>query len=66
MNIALVTDYDAELEGHPDIAPVTHEAVLKVFSENNDKLKRLLMAMITNMPQERDCDCSTAAGALVD
>ena len=38
-NIALVTDYDAGLEGTDDIPPVTEEEVLKVFDENNEKVK---------------------------
>lgn len=46
VNIALITDYDAGLEGRPDIEPVTEEAVLKVFRENNEKVKKLLLEMI--------------------
>ena len=48
------------------LLPSPMKLYLRSLVKNNDKLKRLLMAMITNMPQERDCDCSTAAGALVD
>ena len=40
--IALITDYDVGLEGHPEVKPVTHEDVVKVFLANNDKLKKLL------------------------
>jgi 5'-methylthioadenosine phosphorylase len=39
VNISLITDYDAGLEGRPGIAPVTHEAVIEVFNQNNDKLR---------------------------
>ena len=57
-NIALITDYDAGLEGRDDIAPVTHEAVLKVFQENNDKLKAMLFEMIRNIDlTETKCQC---------
>ena len=35
-NMALVTDYDV---GVDDIPPVTHEEVLKVFSENIEALR---------------------------
>lgn len=46
VNIALVTDYDAGLEGRDDIKPVTHEAVLKVFDENIERVKKLIYRMI--------------------
>lgn len=45
-NIALITDYDAGLEGHPDVEPVSEEAVYKVFEENNHKVKQVLYKMI--------------------
>jgi 5'-methylthioadenosine phosphorylase len=57
VNISLITDYDAGLVG--DIGPVNHADVMKVFKENNEKLKNLLFTMIKNMPAERSrCDCS--------
>lgn len=57
VNIALITDYDVGLEGNPEIKPVTHEEVLKVFSTNNDKLRNLLFAMIENLVDDPDCSC---------
>jgi 5'-methylthioadenosine phosphorylase len=60
VNIALITDYDAGLEGNSDIKPVTHEEVLKVFNSNNDKLKSLLLAMIEDLPLHPQCSCQTA------
>jgi len=57
LNIALITDYDVGLEGNPDIKPVTHEEVLKVFNTNNDKLRNLLFAMIEDLPTGPDCVC---------
>ncbi|MEO7994073.1 MAG: S-methyl-5'-thioadenosine phosphorylase [bacterium] len=50
-NIALITDYDVGLEGHPDVKPVTHEDVVKVFLENNDKLRGLLFRLIAKLPE---------------
>jgi len=46
VNISLITDYDAGLEGRPDIKPVTHEEVIKVFNENIDNVKKLIHRMI--------------------
>ncbi|HOJ76516.1 MAG TPA: S-methyl-5'-thioadenosine phosphorylase [Bacillota bacterium] len=57
VNIALITDYDVGLEDHPEIKPVTHEEVLKVFQSNNDKLRNVLFEMIAKMPLKPDCDC---------
>lgn len=58
VNISLITDYDAGLEGDPDIPPVTHEAVLKVFDENNDKLKKMLVEMIKKIDTSDGNQCT--------
>lgn len=47
--IALVTDYDAGLEGDPDIEPVTQEAVFKVFEANLDKVRNLLTTALPRL-----------------
>lgn len=46
VNISLITDYDAGLEGRYDIKPVTHEAVLEVFNSNVENVKKLIYKMI--------------------
>lgn len=59
VNIALITDYDAGLEGREDICPVTHEEVLKVFEENNEKLKKMLFEIIRKIdPGSNNCSCN--------
>jgi len=57
VNISLITDYDAGLEGNDLIKPVTEEEVLKVFNENNDKLRTVLVEMIKKMDTEQNCNC---------
>jgi 5'-methylthioadenosine phosphorylase len=57
-NIALITDYDVGVAGETEA--VSHEAVLKVFTENNDKLRGLLFGLVTRIPEERTCPCATA------
>lgn len=57
LNISLITDYDVGLEGRPDIKPVTHEEVVRVFAENNQKLRELLIEIIRDLPEERGCSC---------
>jgi 5'-methylthioadenosine phosphorylase len=60
VNVSLITDYDVGLEGLPGIAPVSHAEVVRVFEENNAKLKDLLMALLPAIPGERSCPCATA------
>lgn len=57
VNISVITDYDAGLEGHPDVAPVTHEEVVRTFQANIGHLKDLLFNVIAAIPVERKCSC---------
>lgn len=58
VNIALITDYDSGLVG--DVEPVSHSAVIKVFNDNNEKLRNLLFSMIEKIPSNRNiCECSS-------
>lgn len=59
-NIALITDFDAGLEGQPDVPAVTHEEVLRVFAANNHKLKGLLQKLIEALPQAPGCGCAAS------
>lgn len=57
-NIALITDYDAGLEGRDDIPPVTHEAVLEVFKANNDKIRNMIFEIIKRIDlNDISCNC---------
>lgn len=56
-NISLITDYDVGVEGVP---PVSNDEVIRVFAENNERLRGLLFATIPALPVERDCVCATA------
>lgn len=58
LGIGLVTDWDVGLEGNADIKPVTAEEVVKVFKENNDKVKNLIFNIIPEINQcGVDCSC---------
>jgi 5'-methylthioadenosine phosphorylase len=57
VNISLITDYDVGVEGGK---PVSHEEVLRVFNENNAKLRDLIFALAPKIPSHRDCICSRA------
>jgi 5'-methylthioadenosine phosphorylase len=58
VNIALITDYDVGIAGQTE--PVSHEEVIRVFNENNDKLRDLLFAVVPQIPTDRSCPCATA------
>jgi 5'-methylthioadenosine phosphorylase len=60
VNVSLITDYDVGLEGVPGIEAVSHAEVVRVFEQNNVKLRDLLGAMIPAIPKERSCPCSNA------
>ncbi|MFJ1794738.1 S-methyl-5'-thioadenosine phosphorylase [Kitasatospora griseola] len=56
-SVAMVTDLDAGVEVGEG---VTHEEVLKVFSENIERLRTVILDLVTELPAERDCLCSRA------
>ena len=57
-NISMVTDHDVGVEG---VAPVSHEQVVTVFEENNERLRKLLFAAIPKIgPQPEEHLCATA------
>jgi 5'-methylthioadenosine phosphorylase len=58
VNVSLITDYDVGVEG--ETAAVSHEQVLKVFAENNEKLRKLLFALVPQIPRARGCPCASA------
>jgi 5'-methylthioadenosine phosphorylase len=61
VNIALITDYDVGLTGHPEVKPVTHQEVLQVFRENNEKLRGLLFELVKTLPVQTECSCQNVA-----
>lgn len=58
LNISLVTDYDIGLKNRKDIKSVTAREVMKVFNQNTEKLKKLILEIIKNIPEKRNCPCS--------
>jgi 5'-methylthioadenosine phosphorylase len=55
--IALVTDLDAGVEGDHG---VTQDEVFRVFGENTERLRRVLLEAVTKLPAVRDCPCPSA------
>jgi 5'-methylthioadenosine phosphorylase len=57
-NVSMVTDHDVGVEG---AEPVTHEQVVHVFEENNERLRELLFAVIPKIgPPPDDDPCARA------
>lgn len=60
LNISVVTDYDAGLEGDPKIKPVSHKEVVRVFEMNMERVRSLIVGIVGRLPSERTCDCGSA------
>jgi 5'-methylthioadenosine phosphorylase len=63
LNLSLVTDYDAGLEGAPEIRPVQAQDVMNVLAENVRRLRDLLATLIPKIPRTPGCDCRKALAA---
>ena len=59
--IALVTDLDAGVEGDHG---VTQDEVFRVFAENTERLRGLLLDVVAALPAERTCPCRSALDGL--
>jgi 5'-methylthioadenosine phosphorylase len=58
VNISLITDYDVGLIGSDGIQAAPINEILRVFKENNEKLKNVLFTLIENMSVEPVvCQC---------
>lgn len=65
VNISLVTDYDVGLEG-TEIEPVSVDEIIRVFNENNRKVRDLIFKLIPMIPSEANCSCQSALkGAVI-
>lgn len=60
-SLALVTDYDAGLDGSPEVEPVSHQEVLRVFAANVDRVRTLLTDVVSRLPERASCECRRSA-----
>lgn len=60
VNIALITDYDAGLDGESGIEPVSVAEVVQVMNANNERVRRLIDVLIPRLTGPRACGCSRA------
>jgi 5'-methylthioadenosine phosphorylase len=61
VNIALITDYDAGLEGEPGILPVTVADIIHLLDANNQRVRRLIEVLVPRLGSvARTCACGHA------
>ena len=58
--IGLVTDYDVGIVAKEKLAPVLMKEITKVFGENIEKAKKLIVEIIKTMPKKKNCECGQA------
>ncbi|AVX20470.1 5'-methylthioadenosine phosphorylase [Carboxydocella sporoproducens DSM 16521] len=58
--IAMVTNFAAGISP----TPLTHTEVLETMAQNASKLQTLLLEVMDNLPQERNCSCGRAISDL--
>jgi len=59
-SIALITDYDAGLEGDPSVPHVRTRDVLGVLKSNTERVKAMLHGLVGQVPTARGCECGSA------
>jgi len=57
LNLSLVTDYDAGVEGAPEVAAVQAQDVMRVLAANIARVRDLLAALIPTIPATPSCNC---------
>jgi 5'-methylthioadenosine phosphorylase len=57
LNLSLVTDYDAGLEGQPEVGAVAAHEVMRVLAANIARVRDLLAALIPTVPATPSCAC---------
>jgi 5'-methylthioadenosine phosphorylase len=60
-SLAIVTDLDAGVEGDHG---VTQDEVFRVFAENIERTRALLLAAVTELPAKQECPCGHALDGL--
>ena len=63
LNLSLVTDYDAGLEGSPDVAAVQAQDVMRVLADNIARVRNLLATLIPLIPMSPSCNCQRSLEA---
>lgn len=59
-SVCLVTDYDVGVKHDDSVKPVSAQDVGTAFRDNSEKLKRLILDCIPNVPAARECSCKNS------
>ena len=57
LNLSLVTDYDAGVEGAPEVEAVQAQDVVRVLAANIERVRDLLAFLIPMIPTTPSCNC---------
>ncbi len=57
LNLSLVTDYDAGVEGAPEVAAVQAQDVMRVLAANIARVRDVLATLIPIIPTTPSCNC---------
>ena len=57
LNLSLVTDFDAGVEGAPEVAAVQAQEVMRVLAANIARIRDLLATLIPMIPTAPSCNC---------
>lgn len=60
VNLALITDYDIGLEGQKGIKPVNTDEIIKVFGQNIENIRKVVLDIIGMIPEKPSCKCNQA------
>ncbi|HVS05385.1 MAG TPA: S-methyl-5'-thioadenosine phosphorylase [Candidatus Dormibacteraeota bacterium] len=63
LNLSLVTDYDAGVEGAPEVAAVQAHDVMRVLAANIARVRDLLATLIPMIPTTPSCGCQRSLEA---
>lgn len=63
--VALVTDYDAGLDGRDGVTPVSADEAFRVFGQNLEKLRSLLFAVVPKVGRQPEDACRTALSSAI-
>jgi 5'-methylthioadenosine phosphorylase len=55
VNISLITDYDAGLVGEKGVKPVSFDEIRRVFGQNIQNVKKVILDMIEKIPKNYKC-----------
>ncbi|MEV0249022.1 S-methyl-5'-thioadenosine phosphorylase [Nocardia sp. NPDC050712] len=61
ISLALVTDVDAGIDAHES---VDQETVFRVFAQNTERMRGLVLGAIGALPEHRACRCATSLDGL--